>query len=164
MNHYRPIGIVLALLCASCAAAPAPTSTTGASDPLAMIGKFTADDLTDALTVAVTHQDAAAVQCFSYLQPLVLNLSKTSSQPTLSQVPGVATLFEKTRVGVSSLGATGPMKDINLHCAALFLDANATLIQLGIMGAGAVGTGNVLLPAAGMAGAVLNKLPIPLAP
>lgn len=127
-------------------AKPAQISQTQAkSNPLMVLQTFTVTDLQAALAdaQAQTPPDQAAVNCYSALIPLV----QSGVSNPLPTGLGVFQLLQKGRDAKALLAniqsPSGPLAAINIACAPLLMDAQAVLIQLGIVGGTVAATGGL---------------------
>ncbi len=166
MKRYRPIGILFAaLLCASCAGAPAPVvGPVPAPAPASVAGlaAFTVADLqaASADAKAQTPPDVTAAQCYDFLASVVPTLQLPSGQQTV----GAFVAFQKARDLANGATATnGALKNLNLACAPLVIDTQTVINKLLLLGAGVAATGGALAPFAGALPAIGGALPIPLA-
>jgi len=126
------------LLLAGCASG-SPLAPGGS---LADLARFTVDDLTAALADAQAHGDQAGVNCWATLLGVVQS-GVVVRPPT---VKGIASAIQVKRdlMGASGGGGASVLaKQINVGCAALFVDENYTLLKLG---GGAFGMPTGLLP------------------
>jgi hypothetical protein len=126
------------------------TKTAAVANPITVFQTFTEADLNAALADATANNDAAAAACYSALLPIV---QSGVANPFPTGLGGFQ-LLQKARDAkalVANLQSpNGPLAKLNVACAPLVLDAQNTLIQLGIIGGGviAVGaTGGITLPA-----------------
>jgi len=145
--------------------APAPgqlSATQVQQNPILLLQKFTASDLNAALADANTQTppDAPAVACYTALLTVVNN---PINNPLPSQL-GLFLALQKARDAKAFLAnlqsPTGPLSALNVACAPLVMDANATLLALGVTTGLVVGTGGIAIPALpGLAGllAILPK-------
>lgn len=150
---------------ASATATPAPTKMTSAAaqqNPFALLQQFSAADLTAALADAnaQTPPDTTSAQCYTALLALV---NSPVNNP-LPAGPGAFQLLQKARDMKAFLAnlqsPNGPLSELNLACAPLMMDANATLLALGVSTGIVVGTGGIALPALPALGGLLALLPI----
>ena len=124
----------------------ASRNVSAVSDPITVLQKFTIDDLTAAKADAdaQTPPDTVASNCYAALIPVVQN---GASNP-LPKGLGAFQLYQKTRdlkALVANLKSpNGPLSSLNVACAPLVIDVQATLIQLGVIGGIAVGTGGLI--------------------
>jgi hypothetical protein len=125
------IAAALALGLAGCGGTdPAGPVPGGGNSLQATIQKLTIADLQAADTDAKAHSDAVASMCYEALIPIV-----QSQAPILPDSPpkGVVTAFQAARDVVNGVqAAPGVLKGLNVPCAPLVLDAEHTLIQLGL--------------------------------
>lgn len=125
------------------------------ANPVSVLRTFTLGDLQAALADAQAQvpPDTVAAACYSALIPII----QTGVANPLPKGLGAFQLLQKARdlkAAMANLQSpTGPLSSLNTACAPLVLDAQNTLIQLGILGGGVVATSGLLLPL---------KLPIPL--
>lgn len=116
------------------AASLAPPKASG----LDVLKQFAVTDLQAALDDANSQSppDAIAATCYSALIPLV-----QSSQITITTPKGVFSALQKGRDLVNTANQVrsnvGPVADAKNKCAAVILDTQNFLIQLGVLGAGA---------------------------
>jgi hypothetical protein len=117
--------------CVSCAAGSGQFSA-----DLNQLKEFTVADLQAALVDATAHKDVAASQCYATLLDVI-----ATGLPQLPQKPvGAVSAFQALRdvIGQGPDQANAVAKKINIGCAALFVDANATIARLMAIGAGSV--------------------------
>lgn len=132
---------------AAVAAAPAGKVTMNQvqANPIALIQKFTVSDLQAALADAQgqTPPDTVAAACYTALIPVV----QSGVANPLPSGPGLFQAVQKARDAKALLAnlqsPTGPLAELNQACAPLILDAQTTLIQLGVMTGAVVGTGGI---------------------
>lgn len=150
--------LIVGLVAPAHAATKAPASVSGKrqvtkaqamANPLTVLQTFTADDLNAALADAKANNDTAAVNCYSALLPIV---QSGVANPLPTGLGGFR-LLQKARDAKTLLAnlqsPNGPLAQLNIACAPVIIDAQNTMIQLGILGGGvlAVGaTGGVALP------------------
>lgn len=121
------------------------TQAQAKSNPLVVLQTFTVTDLQAALAdaEAQTPPDQAAVNCYSALIPLV----QTGVANPLPTGLGAFQLLQKARDAKALLAnvqsPNGPLSQINIACAPLVMDAQAVLIQLGIVGGTVAATGGL---------------------
>lgn len=125
------------------------TKAQATANPLVVLQTFTETDLQAALTDATANNDTAAVNCYTALLPIV---QSGVANPLPTGLGGFQ-LLQKARDAKTLLSnlqsPNGPLAKLNIACAPLIIDAQNTMIQLGIVGGGviAVGaTGGVALP------------------
>ena len=137
----RDVLVLGALLIVSgCAAA---TTSDGTTRPLAKLATFATADLAQAVAIAEQAGDRVGAACYTALQQYVGQAGQ--ARPAIK---GAFSAFALARVGTSKLSAGVP-EDLHVACAPVVLDAQQTLIRLGVIGAGtAVGVPGVgaLLP------------------
>jgi hypothetical protein len=130
------------------AAGPKPgvlTQAQAKSDPLAVLQTFATADLQAALAdaQAQTPPDQIAINCYVALIPL----AQSGVSNPLPKGLGAFQLLQKARDAKALLAniqsPTGPLSQINAACAPLVLDAQNTLVQLGIVGGTIAATGGV---------------------
>jgi hypothetical protein len=140
---------------ASSSSAPAslaPLSATQVQqNPLLLIKNFTISDLQAALNDAdaQTPPDTAAAACYSAL----LTVVQSNVASPLPAGPGLFQALQKARDAKALIAnlqsPTGPLSALNTACAPLVLDAQSTLLGLGV----SVGlVASPVAPAAGIAG------------
>jgi hypothetical protein len=148
---------ILALFCSiALATTPAFAATTttkkvaastAVTDPLVVLQSFTVSDLQAAITdaQAQTPPDTTAVACYNALLPLV----QSGIANPLPSGLGIFQALQKARDAKAFLAniqsPTGPLSGLNTACAPLVLDAQNTLVALG------VGVGVIANPVAGTA-------------
>ncbi len=138
------------------------TSAAVQQNPFALLQQFSAADLTAALADAnaQTPPDQTSAQCYTALLALV-NSPLNSPLPA---GPGAFQLLQKARDMKQFLASiqapNGPLSQLNLACAPLIMDVNATLLGLGIQTGMVAATGGVALPALPALGGLLSLLPI----
>ena len=107
---------------------------TAQQNPLAVLKAFTATDLQAAITDAnaQTPPDTVAAGCYTAVLALV-NSNVANPLPTS---PGVFQALQKARDAKAFLAQvqspTGPLAGLNTACAPIVLDAQNTLIALGV--------------------------------
>ena len=133
-------------------ASSAPLSATQVQEnPLLLIKNFTVSDLQAALADAnaQTPPDTAAAACYSAL----LTVVQSNVASPLPAGPGLFQALQKARDAKALIAnlqsPTGPLSALNTACAPLVLDAQSTLLGLGV-GVGLVAS--PVAPAAGIAG------------
>lgn len=116
------------------------TTTEVQENPLLLLETFTESDLTQAIADANAQNppDVAASTCYNAL----LKTIKTLSVPTATEGQvGAFTALQKARdakaFALNLLSPTGPMAELNTACAPLVIDAQNTLLMLGVT-AGAI--------------------------
>ena len=130
----------------------APLSATQVQEnPLLLVKNFTVGDLQAALADAnaQTPPDTAAAACYSAL----LTVVQSNVASPLPAGPGLFQALQKARDAKALIAnlqsPTGPLSALNTACAPLVLDAQSTLLGLGV-GIGLVAS--PVAPAAGIAG------------
>lgn len=139
-------------------------------NPLTLLQQFSTDDVNAALKLAQAQNppDQAAINCYQAILPVLQSIQA----PTTPTTPiGAFTALQMARdakaTALNLLSPTGPLQGIANACAPLVLDAQNTLIGLGVSvglvanpvgGLAAAGAGTI--PAA--LGAFLAALPKPL--
>jgi hypothetical protein len=104
------------------------------SNPLALIKTFTAEDLQAALADAQAQMppDTAAATCYAAL----LTVVQSNVANPLPAGPGIFQALQKARDAKAVLAnlqsPTGPLAGLNNACAPLVLDAQNTLLMLGV--------------------------------
>lgn len=154
MKNILAITTVVALVLAGVPASAqtkAISKTAATANPILVLQSFTVADIQAALAdaQAQTPPDAAAVNCYSALIPLV----QSSIANPLPASAGGFQLLQKARDAKAALAniqsPNGPLAQLNMACAPLVLDIQNTLVQLGIVG-GAVAVagpaGGLVLP------------------
>jgi hypothetical protein len=116
-------------------AASKPLTTAAVqSNPLALIKTFTAEDLQAALADAQAQNppDTAAANCYTAL----LTVVQSNVANPLPAGPGIFQALQKARDAKAVLAnlqsPTGPLAGLNTACAPLVLDAQNTLLMLGV--------------------------------
>jgi hypothetical protein len=110
---------------------------------------FTVADLQTALAdaQAQTPPDTTSALCYTALIPIV----EAGVNNPLPAGLGVFQALQKARDAKALLAniqsPNGPLAALNIACAPLVLDAQNTLIQLGIVGGTVAATGGLALPA-----------------
>lgn len=121
------------------AIAPSPGAVPAApADPLAQLKAFTLADLQAASVDAGAQNppDVTAKQCYDYLISVIPTLPGFAPGQTV----GAVLAFQHLRDLNAGLNASNArLKSLNLACAPLVLDAQATLNKLLAIGAGAAG-------------------------
>ena len=137
------------------------TATQVQTNPLALLQQFTASDLTAALAdaQAQTPPDTTSAQCYTALLALV---NSPLTNPLPSQL-GIFLALQKARDAQAFLSnlqsPNGPLSSLNIACAPLVLNVNATLLALGVTTGLVVGTGGIALPALPALPGLLTLLP-----
>ncbi len=131
-------------------------------NPLLLIKNFAVSDLQAALADAnaQTPPDTSAAACYTALIAVV----QSNVANPLPAGPGLFQALQKARDAKALIAnlqsPTGPLSSLNTACAPLVMDANATLLALGVTTGLVVGTGGIAIPALpGLAGllAILPK-------
>ncbi len=110
------------------------TATAVQNNPLLLLQQFTENDLNAALADAnaQTPPDTAAAACYTAL----LAVAKTPGVNPLPAGPGVFQALQKARDAKALLASmqspSGPLAQLNNACAPLVLDAQNTLVALGV--------------------------------
>lgn len=100
---------------------------------LAKVQAITVPDLQAAFEDAKAHNDMAAANCYFTL------LAVVQSKVQMPTIKGVASAFQASRDVVSGNVVNDLAKNVNIGCAALFVDVNFTLAKIaGTMGVGAI--------------------------
>lgn len=116
------------------------------ANPALVLQQFTLADLQAALADAQgqTPPDTIAANCY---QALITVVMSPAVNP-LPAGPGAFQLFQKARDLKNIVAALqsnqGPLTQLNVACAPLVLDAQTTLIRLGIIGGGIAASGGLL--------------------
>ena len=116
-----------------------PTAAQAQANPILVLQQFTANDLQAAIAdaQAQTPPDTLAIACYQALLPIV----QSSATSPLPAGPGLFQAVQKARDAQALLAnlqsTTGPLAAVNTACAPLVVQAQTTLVQLGIL-AGAV--------------------------
>lgn len=125
------------------------TKSAAIANPITVLQTFTVSDLQAALSDAQANHDAAATACYTALLPIV---QSGVGNPFPTGLGGFQ-LLQKARDAKAMVAAlnspTGPLANLNMACAPLIVDAQNTLIQLGIIGGGVLAagaTGGITLP------------------
>jgi hypothetical protein len=130
---------------------PPLTTTQVQENPLLLLESFTTTDLQSAIADAnaQTPPDVAASTCYNAILKTIQSLE--TQTPTSGPV-GAFSSLQKARdikaFALSLLSPTGPMAELNIACAPLLMDAEATLTGLGIV------AGAIVNPVGGAAAAV----------
>lgn len=129
---------LIALCFTALAAGCSPNAAAGGAAPSpatlgqvqATLQKFTVADLQAADADAKAHNDTLASTCYEALVPVI------AAQPNLipNSVPkGVFTAFQEGRDGVTAIQAVPTaLKGLNVACGPLVLDAQQTILALGL--------------------------------
>ena len=134
------------------------TTTQVQQNPILLLQSFSTSDLNAAIALAnaQTPPDTTAATCYQAILTMLQNINGPA-QPT-GQV-GAFYLFQQARdakaFALNILSPTGPASSLNTACAPLVLDAQATLVTMG------VGVGLIANPVGGAA--TLAGLPAALA-
>jgi hypothetical protein len=124
------------------------TATAAQKNPVAVLQAFSLTDLQAALADAQgqTPPDAIAASCY---QALITVIGNPIANP-LPSGPGLFQLLQKGRdlkTAIANLQTSnGPLAPLQIGCAPLILDAQNTLIQLGILSGAVVGGGMLGIP------------------
>lgn len=113
------------------AGATAPASPTkGLAGIAQTLQKFTVADLQAADADAKVHGDTVAATCYEALVPIV----QSQASPLPGAAPaGAVTAFQQARDGLNAVeGIPSALKGLNVPCGPLVVDAEQTLIQLGL--------------------------------
>ena len=130
-------------------------------NPLLLLQQFTASDLNAALADAnaQTPPDTVSAQCYTALLMIVNN---PINNPLPSQL-GIFLALQKARDAQAFIAnlqsPTGPLSSLNIACAPLVMNVNATLLALGVTTGLVVGTSGIALPALPSLGGLLAILP-----
>lgn len=126
------------------------TKTQALSNPISVIQTFTENDLQAALADAQANNDTVSAPCYQAL----LTLAKTNIANPFPTGFGAFQALQKARDAKALLASiqsqNGPLTNLNVACAPLILDAQTTLVQLGILTGGVVAvgaSGGLALPA-----------------
>lgn len=133
----RWIGLTALLLtgCSTVAYDAAKAADPTGKNALAQIAAFKVADLQAAAARAKAGNDPAGAQCYTGLLTVI-----GQAQAAVTAQGGFAgpiDTFEGARI-LANQGpgqANGVAQQINMACAALFVDAQATLVRLGVTGA-----------------------------
>lgn len=148
------------LLAASCTAttvAPAPvtgiTPTPIAAapaavqaDPLKSLADFTIADLqaASADAKAQTPPDTTAAQCYDFL---IITIPTLKAAGSATGTVGAILVFQKARdLASGTINPNGLLKQLNLACAPLVIDAQTVVNRLLLIGAGTAASGGTLGP------------------
>lgn len=146
----RPLGL-RPIMGAAPIATTALTQTQAKSNPLSVLKTFTVNDLQAALDDANAQSppDIAAANCYSALIPVI----QSGIANPLPKGLGAFQALQKARDAKALLAniqsPNGPLAQLNIACAPLVMDAQAVLIQLGVVGGTVAATGGlgIALPA-----------------
>ena len=125
------------------------TAAQAQANPFAVLQTFTVGDLQTALADAQgqTPPDTTSAQCYTALIPMVA----AGVNNPLPAGLGVFQALQKARDAKALLAniqsPNGPLASLNIACAPLVLDAQNTLIQLGIVAGSVAATGGLVPPA-----------------
>lgn len=126
------------------AAAPSLTTTQAQQNPFQLLQNFAQSDLQAALADAAANNDQVAVACYTAL----IGLVKNPNTNPLGVPSGAFSALQKARdlkaLLLNLQSPNGPLSSLNVACAPLIVDAQTTLIQLGI--AGGVVAGKIAFP------------------
>jgi len=92
------------------------------------LDKFAIEDVQVALDSAMEQGDRPAINCYSTL----LDVIRIKSETSLPKIKGVVSAFQATRNAIDGSGRNNLMKQINLGCAALFVETNYTILKMGL--------------------------------
>ena len=110
------------------------TVTQAQANPLALLQQFTVADLQAAIADAQQQNpaDSVAIGCYTAIMALV----QTNVANPLPAGPGLFQAVQKARDAKSALAnltsPTGPLQGLNNACAAIVMDAQSTLLALGV--------------------------------
>mgnify|MGYP001591743830 CR=1 FL=1 len=126
----RSTNIVLILLAlviglVGCATVPIEQGGTG----LSALQTFTKADLAQASAIATAGGDTIAAACYDALNK---HIGAIQERPAIK---GVFSLYETARLGIAKIRGGVP-QDVHVACAPIVLDAQHTLIRLGLIGSG----------------------------
>jgi hypothetical protein len=110
--------------CASAQSTPTPEAAAQS------VSSITGADLDAAVGIATANGDTIGAACYTALKK---HLGEAPAQPA---VAGVFSAFEVARTKVNTFAAGVP-QDVHIACAPVVLDAQATLLRLGVISAGA---------------------------
>jgi len=140
------------------------TTAQATANPLLLLQTFTETDLNAALAdaQAQTPPDAPAVTCYT----AVLAIVKTNVANPLPTTAGAFSALQKARDAKAMIGSlqapNGPLAVLNNACAPLVMDAQNTLIALGVaVGLIANPITSVPVAAAGLPAAIATFLALP---
>ena len=132
-------------------------------NPLLLLQKFTASDLKPHLPMPI-RTDSAGYSGGGVLYGIADRGASNPINNPLPSRPGLFQALQKARDAKALIAnlqsPTGPLSALNIACAPLVMDANATLLALGVTTGLVVGTGGIAIPALpGLAGllAILPK-------
>lgn len=109
-------------------------------DPFETISKFAITDLEVALRDAKSHNDTLAANCYSALIPVVENFG---NRPEHEPIAGGFSGFQRAR-NLFAARQTGLPDTVRVACAPLVLDAQRTVLRLGIIAGGGGGALSIL--------------------
>ena len=138
------------------------TATQVQQNPIVLLQRFTASDLQAALddANAQTPPDTTSAQCYTALLALV---KSPINNPLPSQL-GIFLALQKARDAQAFMAnlqsANGPLSSLNLACAPLVMNVNATLLALGVTTGLVAGSGGLAIPALPSLSGLLALLPI----
>lgn len=151
------IATVLALMFCMLQAVPAfaqptpatkakPTTTQAQANPLLVIQQFTIKDLQAALSDAQANNDNVSAPCYQALLALV----QAKAGGPLPAGVGLFQAVQKARDAKALIlnlqSPTGALSSLNVACAPLVVDAQTTLVQLGILAGGVAAKVGLTLP------------------
>lgn len=154
-------------LAQSKAAKPAPSSKLSAAtvqaNPLALLQQFTTTDLQAAIADAnaQTPPDTVAAGCYTAL----LSVVNSGVANPLPASPGAFQLLQKARDAKALLAnlqsSNGPLSNLNTACAPIVLDAQNTLVMLGVSAGLVANPAGASVALAGLPAAVAAFLALP---
>jgi hypothetical protein len=157
VSAHRPSAAALAAFAATTVPAKPLTVPQVETNPIALLQKFSVDDLNAALADAQAQSppDQTAIQCYTALIPIV----QSNVANPLPTGAGMFQLAQKVRdfkaLTANLQSPTGPLATLNQACAAWVLDGVNTFLALGTQLGLIAATG-------GAAGALPFALPFPI--
>ena len=118
------------------AAGSALTTTQVQQNPLLLLQAFSVDDLQDAIKLANAQNppDTTAANCYTTILNVVQNVANPSAPSgVVGAFTGLQIARDAKATALNLLSPTGPLIGISNACAPLILDAQNTLIGLGVV-------------------------------
>ena len=161
------LAILLSVSLTACAALPIPLGDP-ATEPAQNLSALTTADLTAAAAISTANGDPAGANCANALNTWLTSIAPKAEPADTPKPIGPASAFAELRVhrrkadDIVALIKSGFPDAVHIACAPLILDAQQTMIKIGLL-IGAVGAAPTLAPGVAAGAGVLNAaMPIPL--
>jgi hypothetical protein len=127
-----------------------PTTAQAQVNPLLVVQQFTVDDLNAAIADANAQNppDKVAAACYQALLPIVQGGVANPLPASLGVFQALQKARDAQALIANMQSPTGPLAGINAACAPLVLQAQNTLVQLGIMTGAVAAKVGLTLPVA----------------